>query len=180
MRDRRLICSAVLLYTWMQIVLFGGLLSETVLIYPNVFADIPGSFDTALEFLQVTDPGAFFPPSGAATILVGLSALVLCWRARTVRYRLAASLGVFMLGNGLFSMLFAWPRNVIMFEEGPAVHATDYLEQVAHEFLLGQGLRLVASVTSATLAAAGFLAFYRRADEVIPSRDAARPSHASG
>ncbi|MGC0274309.1 hypothetical protein ACO0LV_15095 [Pseudactinotalea sp. Z1739] len=101
-------------------------------------------------------------PFGAATILVGLIALVLVWRTRAVRYLLASSLAAFGLGNALFSVLFAWPRNVIMFEQGAQVHSVSYLEQIAQEFMLGHWVRLVASLITAILAGAGFLTLSRR------------------
>ncbi|MGC0141763.1 hypothetical protein [Pseudactinotalea sp. Z1732] len=162
MKRRSVSFVAVLTYTWLQIMLFGGLVAETLLVYPNVFADIPRSFEATMEFMQVTDPGLLFPPFGAATILVGLIALVLVWRTRAVRYLLASSLAAFGLGNALFSVLFAWPRNVIMFEEGAQVHSVSYLEQIAQEFVLGHWVRLVASLITAILAGAGFLTLSRR------------------
>ncbi|HLS13693.1 MAG TPA: hypothetical protein VK095_04205 [Beutenbergiaceae bacterium] len=162
MRQAKVSYAVVLVYAWLQIAFFGALAAETLLVYPNVFHDIPRSFETTMEFMQVTDPGALFPPAGAATIVFGVLALVLVWHATAVRYWLAASLVVFALGNGLFSMLFAWPRNVIMFEEGAEVHSVVYLEQVAQEFVLGHWVRLVASLATAVLAGIGYLTLYRR------------------
>lgn len=161
--------TTALLYVWLQITIFGALISETILLYPNVFRDVPQSIDTTHEFLQVTDPGSFFPPVGTFAIAVGLVCLGLLWKWRPARYWVTASLAVFILGNFVFSVLFAWPRNVILFEEGIDTHSAAYLQQVAREFLVGHWVRMLSSAAAGALAFAGFLGFYRQKLTAAPA-----------
>lgn len=45
-------------------VAFGGILVETIVIYPNVFHDPPESLARAVEFFEVTGPADLFPLMG--------------------------------------------------------------------------------------------------------------------
>lgn len=76
----------------------------------------------------MTGPADFFPPMGAVTVLSALTTLVLLWRT-VARWWVGASLVSLVLGEFLFSVLFFWPRNDIMFEEGAAEHSLDFLRQ---------------------------------------------------
>jgi hypothetical protein len=69
-------------FVWVAMVTFGAVLVEALLIYPNVFADVPGSLDGAMAFFTVTGPADVFPPLGAATGLAGAATLTLWWRDR--------------------------------------------------------------------------------------------------
>ncbi|WP_346277172.1 hypothetical protein [Pseudonocardia sp.] len=51
-------------FVWVAMVTFGAVLVETLLIYPNVFPDVPGSLDGAMAFFTVTGPADVFPPLG--------------------------------------------------------------------------------------------------------------------
>lgn len=66
-----------------------------------------------------------------------------------------------IVGDGLFSMLFFWPRNTIMFIEGTAVHSAAFLQQTAQEFQPLHWARLVFSAVESILIFTGFLKFYR-------------------
>ncbi len=161
MRRERL-CSAVsAAYVWVAMVAFGGILVETIVIYPNVFHNVPESLAGAMDFFEVVGPADLFPPLGAATVVAGFASLVVLWRYPRVRIWIAASLVSLLLGEFLFSMLFFWPRNDIMFEEGIAVHSVEFLRQTAAEFETGHWLRLGMSAVTATLAFTGLLRFYR-------------------
>jgi hypothetical protein len=150
-----------LVYAWVLMILFGAIVLETFMVYPNVFADPPGSLELAMEFLAVTGPSDFFPPFGLATWVLGAAALLLTWRDRQARWWIVVSLAA-IVGEGLASMAYFWPRNEIMFVEGLAVHSPEYLTQVAHEFEAWHwrsrmGFNAVAAVT----AFVGFLRVYR-------------------
>jgi hypothetical protein len=49
------------------------------------------------------------------------------------RYWIVASVAM-IVGEGLFSMAFFWPRNTLMFVEGAAMHTAEMLKQTAREF----------------------------------------------
>jgi uncharacterized membrane protein len=79
----------------------------------------------------------------------------------TARYWLLGSLIIILVGEFLFSAVFFWPRNTIMFEEGTAIHSAAYLQQIAQEFQIGHWLRVALSAAASALAFVGFLKFYR-------------------
>ncbi|MBF6209505.1 DUF1772 domain-containing protein [Nocardia puris] len=148
------------LYVWIAMVAFGGIAVETIVIYPNVFHDVPASLAEASAFFEITGPADFFPPMGAATVLAAVVSTVLVWRT-PARWWVAGSLGTLVLGEFLFSVLYFWPRNEIMFDEGAAVHSTETLRRTATEFETGHWGRLAMSAVTATLAFLGFLRLYR-------------------
>ncbi|TDQ41052.1 DUF1772 domain-containing protein [Aureibacillus halotolerans] len=151
----------VLIYAWLQIIFLGGFIIENILLYPNVFHDVPHSVEVTSEFLQVTSPGTYFPIIGMSVIGAGIVTLIFTWKLKNIRGWILGSLIVFILGNFIFSVIYAWPRNIILFEEGAAVHSTVYLQQVANEFITGNWVRVVTSVTTAILAFIGWMRFYR-------------------
>jgi len=51
-------------YLWVMMILFGSIVLETFMVYPNVFHDPPASFATALEFMKIRAPHDLFPPLG--------------------------------------------------------------------------------------------------------------------
>jgi hypothetical protein len=148
-------------YLWIALVAFGGIAVETIVIYPNVFHDVPASLGASVEFFAVTGPADFFPPMGAVTVLAAVVSLLLLWRVPAARWRVAASLASLLLGEFLFSAVYFWPRNDIMFEEGAAVHSAEFLRRTAFEFETGHWFRLGMSAVTALLAFTGFQRFYR-------------------
>jgi hypothetical protein len=153
--------AAVTVYVWIAMVGCGGIAVETIVIYPNVFHDAPDSLAGAVDFFTVTGPADFFPPMGAATVLAALVSLALAWRVARVRTPLLISLGSLVIGEFLFSMVYFWPRNDIMFEEGAAVHSAEFLQATATEFETGHWFRLGMSAVTATVAFAALLRLYR-------------------
>ena len=129
----RLALPVLTAYLWVTMTLFGAIVLETFMVYPNVFADPPASLELGMEFLAVSGPSDFFPPLGFATWVLGAASLALCRRMPTVRWWVLLSLAMFV-AEGVVSMLYFWPRNEIMFVEGAAVHSAEYLRQVAGEF----------------------------------------------
>lgn len=148
-------------YVWIAMVAFGGIAVETIVIYPNVFHDAPGSLAEAVEFFAVTGPADLFPPLGAVTVAAAVASLFLLWRVRPARWWVVGSLGTLLAGEFLFSVLYFWPRNDIMFEEGIAVHSVEFLRHTAAEFETGHWFRLGFSAVTATLAFIGLLRCHR-------------------
>lgn len=148
-------------YVWIAMVAFGGIAVETLVIYPNVFHDVPASLTESVKFFAVTGPADFFPPLGLATAAAAVAAVVTLWRIRRARWWVAASLGTLVIGEWLFSMMYFWPRNTIMFDQGIAVHTADVLRQAAVEFETGHWFRLGMSAVTATLAFVGLLRAHR-------------------
>lgn len=158
---QKLATVVTLAYAWVLMILFGAIVLETFMVYPNVFADPPASLELAMGFLSVTGPSDFFPPFGLATWVLGAAALLLTWRDRQARWWIALSL-VAIVGEGLASMAYFWPRNEIMFVEGLAVHSPEYLTQVAQEFETWHWRSRTGFNVVATVAAfVGFLRVYR-------------------
>jgi uncharacterized membrane protein len=145
----------------MQMTLFGAIVFETLIIYPNIFHDIPRSFETAIAFMVVKGPHDFFPPVGMGILILGILTTLLGWHVKAARYWILGSVIIIIVGEFLFSMFFFWPRNTIMFVEGTAVHSVAYLKQTAQEFQTGHWLRLAMSAAASILSFIGFLKFYR-------------------
>ncbi len=154
----RLRLPAVTAYLWVMLVLFGAIVLETFMVYPNIFADPPESLALTMEFLSVSGPSDFFPPRGLAAWVLGAAALLACWRQRDARTWMLLSLAM-ILCEGIASILYFWPRNEIMFVEGAAVHSAEYLVQVAREFETWHWASRM--VFNATAAVAAFVAFVR-------------------
>jgi len=92
---------------------------------------------------------------------VGVGSLILNWRFKPVRNWILGSLIIIFLVEFIFSMLFFWPRNEIMFEEGVAVHSIAELKQVAFEFQLGHWFRVAGCAAAAMMSWMGFLKMER-------------------
>jgi hypothetical protein len=161
--SRRAAIASTVAFAWMATFAFGMLMVETLLLYPNIFADVPRSLVGAMDFLAVTAPGNVMPPLGMATIITAIAAVALTLGRRAVwPWMLGAALTL-LLGEYLFSAVWAWPRNTIMFTEGPAVHDAAYLQQVAAEFQAGHWVRVAAGAAVSLLAFAGMLRMQREA-----------------
>jgi hypothetical protein len=124
---------AVTAYLWVTMTLFGAIVLETFMIYPNVFADPPASLELSMDFMSVSAPNDFFPPLGFLSWVTCAGALLLSWRVKAARWWILFSLAMIVC-EGVASMLYFWPRNEIMFVEGLDVHSAEYLKQVAREF----------------------------------------------
>ena len=149
-------------YLWLEMVLFGAIVFETLVVYPNIFHDVPASLDTAMEFMAVAGPHDFFPPFGMAALTLGVVSVVLAWRVESVRYWLLASVVLFLAGEFLLSVFYFWPRNAVMFEEGTAVHSAAFLRRTAREFQTGHWLRVGTNAVAAVLAFVGVARFHER------------------
>jgi hypothetical protein len=147
-------------YFWMMMILLGSIVLETFMVYPNVFYNPPESFRAGLEFMRVRTPHDFYPPLGFCTWLLGGASLVAAWRIPSARRWIVASLAM-IIAEGLFSMLFFWPRNAIMFVEGPAVHSAAVLRATAEQFQRLHWARVALNVAGSAAIFKAFLAYYR-------------------
>ena len=161
MKKEQITFAFILTYLWVLMILLGAIIFETLILYPDIFHDVPRSFETAKAFMVVTGPSNLFPPIGMLAILTGLGSLILGWNVKQARYWVLGSLSTIVVGEFLFSALFFWPRNTIMFEEGTAVHSAAFLQQTALEFQIGHWFRLALSAAAAVMAFVGFLKLYR-------------------
>jgi hypothetical protein len=144
-----------------MMILLGAIVLETLMIYPNVFSDPPASLELAMDIMSVSGPHDFFPPLGLLSWVLGAGVLVLCWRVKAARWWILFSL-LMIVCEGVASMLYFWPRNEIMFVEGPEVHSAEYLKQVAREFETWHWRsRMGFNALAAVSAFVGFLRFYR-------------------
>ncbi len=171
----RLRLAMLIIYTWTMVLLLGGLLVETFMIYPNIFHNAPERFAIALRFMAVTGPAQYFRPFGMASVALGVLTTAVCWPSRAIRWWVLASL--VMIGiEGLVSMLYFWPLNRFLFVEGAAVHSTDALRQAAIHFQTWHWARVTLNAASAIFT---FVALILAASEKPPgssSRTAATPT----
>lgn len=156
---------------WAAMLSFGGVAAETVMLYPNIFADPPASLELAREFMIAGSPGDYFPPLGASVVVTGLAAVVLTWRERRLRWWVAGAAATFLVCEFLFSAVFFWPRNEIMFVDPVGTHDPEYLRQVAAEFVAGHWVRVAGGAVTAVLV---FAALLRWARSVAPAAGTAR------
>jgi hypothetical protein len=147
-------------YLWVMLILFGSIVLETFMVYPNIFHDPPRSLVTALEFMKVRAPSDFYPPLGFLSWVLGTASAIATWRTPHARRWMLASLSMIVC-EGLLSMAFFWPRNTIMFIEGPAVHSPEVLQQAALEFARMHWWRVTFNGVAAVTAFRSFLLCYR-------------------
>lgn len=147
-------------YLWIMMILLGSIVLETFMVYPNIFYNPPDSFNAGLEFMKVRTPHDFYPPLGFGSWLLGAASLVAAWPIRRARRWIVMSLAM-IVAEGLFSMAFFWPRNTIMFVEGPAVHSAVVLRQTAEEFQRLHWWRVAFNIAASTAIFKGFLVYYR-------------------
>lgn len=146
---------------WTAMLSFGGVAAETVMLYPNIFTDPPTSLDRAREFLVAGGPSDYFPPLGATVVVSSLAATVLTWRNRRLRWWIVGAATTFITCEFLFSAVFFWPRNEIMFVDPAGTHTPEYLRQVAEEFVAGHRVRLAGGAVTAILAFTALLRWVR-------------------
>ncbi|GAB0103548.1 hypothetical protein JMUB6875_25210 [Nocardia sp. JMUB6875] len=156
---------------------FAATASETMLLYPNIFRDIPESLAQTQQFMSVVAVGDVMRPMGGVLTLCALPAAYVAVRYRTGRGWTAASLVFLISGQFLLSILYQWPRATVLFDERDR-HSLDEINRAATEFLIGQGLRTAAALATAVFATAAALAWYRARILARASALAARPQPA--
>ncbi|MEV4417738.1 DUF1772 domain-containing protein [Catellatospora sp. NPDC049609] len=163
MTRTRLTWIVLIALVWAAMMSFGGVAAETVMLYPNIFRDPPASLELAREFIVAGGPSDYFPPLGASVVVCSLAATVLTWRHRRLRWWIAAATLTFLACEFLFSAVFFWPRNEIMFVDPVGTHSDEYLRQVAAEFVAGHWVRLAGGAVTAVLVFTALLRWVRTA-----------------
>jgi len=153
-------------YHWVLMIFLGAITFETLILYPNIFRDAPASLDAAVAFMKI-GPADFFPPLGMLLLLTGAASVILSWRVKPARNWLLISVLIILFGEFLFSAVFFWPRNTIMFIEGPAVHSTEVLRQTAREFEALHWVRLGLCLPASVFSFMGLLKSYRQ--RILPT-----------
>jgi len=148
-------------HLWAMMIFLGGICAVTFVIHPNVFHDVPRSLETTMTFAVARGPSDFLGPVGLVAIITGLVSVILGWRVRAARYWILCGVVLLVVGEIVFSILFFWPRNTIMFVEGTKVHPVGVVERAAWEFQAGHWLRLALAAAAAASSFLGFLDFYR-------------------
>jgi hypothetical protein len=164
----RLTWTVLIVLVWASMLSFGGVAAETVMLYPNIFADPPESLVRAREFMIAGSPGDYFPPLGASVVAFGLAAMVIVWRDRRLRWWIAAAAATFIACEFLFSAVFFWPRNEIMFVDPIGAHSPEHLRQIAAEFVAGHRVRLIGGGLTAALAFIALMRWTRIAPAARP------------
>jgi hypothetical protein len=140
--------------------LLGGLLLETFMIYPNIFTDAPARFGISLQFMSVTGPAQYFRPFGMAAVALSVLGVIAAWRWRPARWWAVGSAAAIAL-EGISSRLYFWPLNTVLFVEGEAVHPAAVLRQAAADFQLWHWSRVLFNAASAACILIAFLRFHR-------------------
>jgi uncharacterized membrane protein len=162
---RILSVASVLSHLWVQWIILGSILMNTFMVYPNIFYDIPNSLNTAMDFMKVASPHTYFPPLGFISWLTGVLAIVFGWKYKQARYWIIVSV-LLMFAEGAASIVWEWPRNEIMFIEGPAIHSAPYLKQVYDEFILVHWFRVLCNAAGSIMIFVGFLKIYRPSEQL--------------
>ncbi|WP_067717688.1 hypothetical protein [Nocardia yamanashiensis] len=139
---------------------FATTAAETMLLYPNIFKDIPDSLAQTQEFMSVVAVGDVMRPMGGALTLCALAAVIVALWYRIGRGWLAASLLSLISGQFLLSILYQWPRANILFDDRDK-HTRAEIDRAANEFLVAQGFRIGAALLTAVFAVAAALVCYR-------------------
>jgi hypothetical protein len=144
-------------FAWVLTLLAGSLLFDTFVLYPNIFYDVPASLEAATQFLRHGSPGKFFPPLGAAIILLGIVSIIVNRRNKTLLISCTISFVLIVAGEFAFSAYFFWPKNEIMFVAGAKVHTTEVLKSTAEAFRKLHWVRLLISILASFVAMAGLV-----------------------
>ncbi|CAM4511006.1 hypothetical protein NONI108955_38920 [Nocardia ninae] len=140
---------------------FGTTAAETMLLYPNIFRDIPESLELTEQFMSVVAVGDVMRPLGGVLTLCALIAGVAAVRYRIGLRWVGLSLASLVSGQFLLSILYQWPRASILFDDRDK-HTLAEIERAATEFLIGQGFRIAAAAFTALFAVTAALVCYRR------------------
>jgi len=108
------------------IILFASISIASGILFVNLYtslvdvrswgSDIPNSIAAAREYFKTVNPGNFFRIFSPANQLMGLLALVLCWRSTpSIRLCLGAAFVLYILGDVL-TFAYFYTRNDIMFK----------------------------------------------------------------
>lgn len=139
------------IFVWSINILFGAVVFNTTILYPNFFREIPDSLELTMEFLKVRGPQDFFPPLGSTVILLNAIVLFLWWANKRMRALLASSIFLLITFEFIFSVLYFWELNTILFIEGRTKHTIEDLEKVSFDFQLWHWVRFCTTGVAALL-----------------------------
>lgn len=139
---------------------FAAAVTETIMLYPNIFRDVPDSLAMTEQFMSAVAVGDVMRPLGGLLTLCALVACIVSFRYRLGRNWLIASLVSLVSGQFLLSILYLWPRASILFDDR-SQHTLDEIERAATQFQIGEVVRIVACLATAAFAIAATLACYR-------------------
>ena len=160
MRLQQISFGIILIYLWVMMILLGAIVLETFMVYPNIFHNPPESLALGLQFMSIRAPNDFFPPLGFASWVFGLASLIVGWRVKSARWWIVGSL-LMIVAEGVASVLLFWPRNAIMFVEGPAIHSAEVLIQTAREFEALHWLRVIFNALGSTMIFIGSFNYFK-------------------
>ncbi len=147
----------------LTLILYGAILLETLIFYPNFFHDVPRSLEVKNEFMAVRAPGNFFRPVGQALTVLAFASAIAAWPVKPARYWTLAALAILALGEFLISMLYIWPRWTIVNAENVGKHSPDYLQTIASEIWTMHWVRVGLFTLTVVCVITGFLRFHRAA-----------------
>lgn len=79
-------------------------------------SNVPHSIEAAREYFKVVNPGNFFRVISPLNQLLGILALILCWKiAPSARLWLGLAFALYVLGDA-FTFAYFYPRNEIIFK----------------------------------------------------------------
>ncbi|WP_067570637.1 hypothetical protein [Nocardia acidivorans] len=96
---------------------FATTAADTMLLYPNIFHDIPDSLALTQQFMGTVAAGDIMRPLGGLLTLCALPAAYIAVRYRTARAWTAASPAFMITGQFLLSILYRWPRANVLFDD---------------------------------------------------------------
>jgi hypothetical protein len=109
-----------------NLVLFLSAIIASGLLFVNLYtslidarswgSDLPNSIAAAREYFKTVNPGYFFRIFSPVNQVMGLLALILCWKtSRSIRLYLVIAFALYILGDVL-TFAYFYPRNDIMFK----------------------------------------------------------------
>ncbi|MFX0574959.1 hypothetical protein [Nocardia nepalensis] len=160
MRSATVPLSVIGVYATVASFAFAAALTETIMLYPNIFRDVPESLAQTQQFMSEVAVGDVMRPLGGALTVCALIACAAAVRYRLARGWIAASVISLISGQFLLSILYLWPRATILFDERSR-HSLAEIESAATEFQVGEWVRIAAALATAVFAVAATLSCYR-------------------
>ncbi|MBV6457660.1 MAG: hypothetical protein HONBIEJF_00777 [Fimbriimonadaceae bacterium] len=95
---------------------------------------VPNSIEAARAYYKNADPGTFYRIASPLNQLIGLLALVFCWKLGP-RMRLLCGIALAVaVANDMFTFAYFFPRNAVLFEQ-PVAGNLDAIRHTASEWI---------------------------------------------
>jgi len=120
--------------------ILGPCIYESVVLVPNMAADIPASLEHLRGFMKVSNPGNFFRVLAPATQVVLVVSLVLSWRRGSVRWWYLTAL-LLVVAVDVVTFKFHYPRNAFLFT-APLTQRPEDLAKAVQEWRAGNFVRM--------------------------------------